>query len=180
MNVADLNRTVMVLGAGGVAGVPTEGVWGLSSRIDRLDAVARILEIKKRAPSKGLIVLVSDFSELAHWYACSIHDEARYEAGRPSTWVVPVTDACPPILTGGRSSLAIRQVKMPLLRRLVERVGPIVSTSANRSGRPACQFRWQVMLQLAHHLDYVSRAHTQGYQKPSTIRDMESGAVLRS
>jgi L-threonylcarbamoyladenylate synthase len=180
VNLADLQRTAAILEAGGVAGVPTEGVWGLSSRADCLDAVERILDIKKRAPSKGLIILISDFSELADWYACPIHDEAVYEAGRPSTWVVPVTDACPPILTGGRSSLAVRQVKMPLLRRLVEQVGPIVSTSANRSGRPACQFRWQVMLQLARHLDYVSRARTQGYHKPSTIRDMKSGAVLRS
>lgn len=179
MNLADLQMTGAILESGGVVGVPTEGVWGLSSCVDRLDAIERILDIKKRAPSKGLIVLVSDFAELADWYACPIHDEARYEAGRPSTWVVPVTDACPPILTGGRSSLAVRQVKMPLLCRLVEQVGPIVSTSANRSGRPACQFRWQVILQLAHHLDYVSRARTQGYQKPSTIRDMESGSVIR-
>lgn len=179
MNLADLRRMAAILNAGGVAGVPTEGVWGLSSRADRLDAVERILEIKKRAPSKGLIILTSDFSELADWYACPIHDDALYETGRPSTWVVPVTDACPPILTGGRRSLAVRQVRMPLLCRLIEQVGPIVSTSANRSGRPACQFRWQVMLQLAHHLDYVSKAQTQGYRKPSTIRDMESGTVLR-
>ena len=180
MNRADLQMSVAVLNAAGVCALPTEGVWGLSSRIDRLHAVGRILQIKQRAPSKGLIVLVSDFAQLSDWYTCPILESAYLESGRPSTWVVPVNGDCPSILTGGRYSLAVRQVKMPFLRSIIDRTGPIVSTSANRSGRPACQFRWQVMLQLSDQVDYVSCARTQGYVKPSTICDMASGNVIRA
>lgn len=165
---------------GGVVAVPTEGVWGLSCRYDDLLAVQRILQIKARAPSKGLIVLVNEFDALASLFACDILEAARDEAGRPSTWVIPVMEQCPRILTGGRDALAVRQVKMPYLRQLIRYTGPLVSTSANRSGRPAATHRWQVMLELGHDVDYVAKGRTQGFKKPSTIRDMQTGAVLRA
>ena len=165
---------------GGVVAVPTEGVWGLSCRYDNLLAVQRILQIKARAPSKGLIVLVNEFDALASLFACDILETARDEAGRPSTWVIPVMEQCPRILTGGRDALAVRQVKMPYLRQLIRYTGPLVSTSANRSGRPAATHRWQVMLELGHDVDYVAKGRTQGFKKPSTIRDMQTGAVLRA
>ncbi len=180
MNRADVTMMASVLNHGGVVACPTEGVWGLSCRADRLDAVGRILEIKARAPSKGLIVLVTDFEQVSDWAACPIHVSARSEEGRPSTWVIPVKAHCPSILTGGRASLAVRQVKMPLLQRLVAYTGPIVSTSANRSGRPACRFRHQVMLTLGDQVDYVSKNQTQGFKTPSTIRDMVTGEIYRA
>lgn len=180
LNTADIQVMASVLNEGGVAAVPTEGVWGLSCRVDRLDAVERILEIKARAPSKGLIVLVDDFAAIDHWAACPTLEAAVCEEGRPSTWVIPVTEGCPTVLTGGRSSLAVRRVKMPLLRRLVGYTGPLVSTSANRSGRPACRFRHQVILALGGDVDYVSKSQTQGFKTPSTIRDMMTGEVYRA
>jgi L-threonylcarbamoyladenylate synthase len=62
---------------------------------------------------------------------------------------------------------------------LIGLTGPLVSTSANRSGRAACLTRWQVMNQLAHLVDHVARGRTQGYLKPSTIRDMQTGTIIR-
>lgn len=179
LNGTDYGKVSAYLNAGGVVGLPTEGVWGLSCRVDCLSAVERILQIKQRAPSKGLIVLLTDFDQLSDWYACPVHETALTESGRPSTWVIPVNASCPTILTGGRTSLAVRRVRMSLLKRIVDRVGPIVSTSANRSGRAACESRWQVILQLSQQLDFVSHGRTQGYRKPSTIRDMVSGSVIR-
>jgi Putative translation factor (SUA5) len=125
-------------------------------------------------------VLVNEFDALASLFACDILETARDEAGRPSTWVIPVMEQCPRILTGGRDALAVRQVKMPYLRQLIRYTGPLVSTSANRSGRPAATHRWQVMLELGHDVDYVAKGRTQGFKKPSTIRDMQTGAVLRA
>jgi L-threonylcarbamoyladenylate synthase len=176
----DQSCSAAILIDGGVIAVPTEGVWGLSCRYDDPHAVQRILQIKARAPSKGLIVLVDDFDALAPFWACDILETARYERGRPSTWVVPVSEQCPRLLTGGRESLAVRQVNMPYLRQLIRYTGPLVSTSANRSGRPAATHRWQVMLELGRDVDYVATARTQGLKKPSMIRDMQTGAVLRA
>jgi len=175
----DFTKNVCLLMAGGVSAIPTEGVWGLSCSISKEHAIERILSVKQRDPAKGLITLVAAFDELTHWFACPVLEVARDEVGRPSTWIIPVNADCPKILTGGRDSMAVRRVTMPSLVRLIDDVGPLVSTSANRSGRPACQSRWQVMNQLGHAVDYVARGRTQGYRKPSTIRDMQTGTIIR-
>ncbi len=165
--------------AGGVSAIPTEGIWGLSCSISKEHAIQRILRVKQRDPAKGLITLVAAFDELAHWFACPVLEVAHDEVGRPSTWIIPVNSYCPRILTGGRDSMAVRRVSMPSLVRLIDYAGPLVSTSANRSGRPACQSRWQVMNQLGHFVDHVAAGRTQGYRKPSTIRDMQTGTIIR-
>ncbi len=177
--VNDLAKHVRLLLTGGVSAIPTEGVWGLSCSISKEYAIERILRAKQRDPAKGLITLVTTFDELAHWFACPVLDVAQDEVGRPSTWIIPVNSDCPNILTGGRDSMAVRRVTMPSLVRLIDHVGPLVSTSANLSGRPACQSRWQVMIQLSHVVDYVAQGRTQGYRKPSTIRDMQTGTIIR-
>jgi L-threonylcarbamoyladenylate synthase len=176
----DFIKNARLLKAGGVSAIPTEGVWGLSCLVSNEHAIERILRVKQRDRAKGLITLVSTFDELAHWFACPVLEVARHEVGRPSTWIIPVNADCPKILTGGRDSMAVRRVTMPSLVRLIEFVGPLVSTSANRSGRPACQSRWQVMNQLGESVDYVARGRTQGYRKPSTIRDMQTGTIIRN
>jgi L-threonylcarbamoyladenylate synthase len=177
--VNDLAKHVRILLVGGVSAIPTEGVWGLSCSISKGHAIERILRVKQRDPAKGLITLVASFDELAHWFACPVLEAAQDEVGRPSTWIIPVNADCPNILTGGRDSMAVRRVTMPSLVRLINYVGPLVSTSANRSGRQACQSRWQVMNQLGHVVDYVAQGRTQGYRKPSTIRDMQTGTIIR-
>ena len=177
--VNDLAKHVRILLAGGVSAIPTEGVWGLSCSISKGHAIERILRVKQRDPAKGLITLVASFDELAHWFACPVLEAAQDEVGRPSTWIIPVNSDCPNILTGSRDSMAVRRVSMPSLVRLINFVGPLVSTSANRSGRQACQSRWQVMNQLGHVVDHIAQGRTQGYRKPSTIRDMQTGTIIR-
>lgn len=178
--IQDFVETVRTIMAGGIVAIPTEGVWGLSCHASDLAAADRILELKNRDPTKGFIVLVNDFRDLDPWYSCPILASARQEPGRPSTWIIPVNNTCPEFLKGGHNTLAVRRVSMPSLMRIIDRTGPIVSTSANRSGRPACTARWQVRLQLGQVVDHVAKGHTQGYKKSSIIRDMQTGTIIRN
>ena len=177
-----INRSDQVcrtIEAGGVVALPTEAVWGLSCQHDNLNAVSRTLRIKGRHPEKGLILLVTSFQQLAPWYATELLPEALIELGRPSTWVIPVNKFCPKILTGGRSTLAIRRVSMPSLVKIIDRCGPIVSTSVNRSGRKALTSRRDVVFQFRHYVDTIAYGRTQGYLKPSKIRIMKTGGIVR-
>ena len=178
--IQDFVETVRTMMAGGIVAIPTEGVWGLSCRTPDLVAANRILELKNRDPTKGFIVLVNEFHHLDSWYTCPILASALEESGRPSTWIIPVNNKCPDFLTGGHNTLAVRRVSMPSLMRIIDRTGPIVSTSANRAGRPACTARWQVRLALGQIVDHVAKGRTQGYKKSSTIRDMKTGTIVRN
>ena len=57
MTVAD--KAAAVLLGGGVIAYPTEGVFGLGCLPDRVPAVRRLLQIKQRDASKGLILIAA-------------------------------------------------------------------------------------------------------------------------
>ena len=178
-----LRRAAQQVRAGGVIAYPTEGVWGLGC--DPLDAQAvfRILAIKDRPMHKGLILIGADWPQLQPWLAPL--DEASIKRlldswPGPNTWVVPHNGRLPDWLTGGRDTLAVRVPGHPLARALCRRVGrPLVSTSANRSGRPALTDLWRVRRTLGAELDGVLPGRVQTPGQSSRIRDLSSGDTLR-
>ena len=56
---------------------------------------------------------------------------------------------------------------------------PIVSTSANRAGRPPGRNRFQVGKALGGDLDFIVTGDCDPRGKPSTIIDLQSGRTLR-
>jgi L-threonylcarbamoyladenylate synthase len=76
--------------------------------------------------------------------------------------------------------VAVRVPDHPLARQLCRLAGqPIISTSANISGRPAARNRYQVARQLGDQLDFIVSGACDRASKPSTIIDLESGRILR-
>ena len=49
---------------GGIIAYPTEAVFGLGCDPDNLQAIEKLLSIKKRSPEKGLILLAASYSQL--------------------------------------------------------------------------------------------------------------------
>ncbi|MDE6448448.1 MAG: Sua5/YciO/YrdC/YwlC family protein, partial [Muribaculaceae bacterium] len=60
----DIDSAVAVLRRGGVILYPTDTVWGIGCDATRPEAVRRIYEIKQRADSKAMIVLLSRVDDL--------------------------------------------------------------------------------------------------------------------
>lgn len=123
---------------GGLLVFPTDTVYGLACNAFDPAAVKRIYGLKGRSYTKALPVLLSS-AEMAPLVVKSISSDARklMEAFWPGalTLVLEVT----PLLshaTRGKSTIAIRVPKYPLLQSLLAGVGlPLAVTSANKSGR---------------------------------------------
>ena len=60
-----IKRAAGILLGGGVIAYPTEGVFGLGCLADDVDAIIRLLAIKRRDPAKGLILIAADADGLA-------------------------------------------------------------------------------------------------------------------
>lgn len=128
-----------MLGQGGVVAIPTDTVYGLAA--DALDkyAVARIFDIKGRRPSKPLVIFMFDLltaKKIAHLDDLAVKIANKYWPG-PLTLVVPRYPDCPlpNVVTAGFKTLGLRIPGNPVaLKLLQETHGPIVVTSANRSG----------------------------------------------
>lgn len=168
---------------GGVVAYPTEGVWGLGCDPFDRGAVERIYHIKQRPAGKGLILIAHDPAVLEPLLAPL--DEATWRTvcaswPGPVTWVLPTADSAPYWLTGGRGSIAARVTAHPIARALCERFGgPIVSTSANKSGHRPARSALEVRLRLGRLVDGIVPGPTGGRRRPTPIYDAVTGACLR-
>lgn len=179
---AELACAVVALRAGGVVAHASEGVWGLACDPFARAAVAKIHAIKGRAASKGLIVVAGDAAVFApELDPLEAALAARIRASWPGavTWVV-ANRRFPAWITGGRDTTAIRVPGHVQARALATAFGgPLVSTSANRTGDSPATTAEEVLATLGGEIDYLLPGGTSGRQGPSRIVDAATGKALR-
>jgi L-threonylcarbamoyladenylate synthase len=179
-----LRRARRCLDAGGVLAYPTEAVYGFGCDPRNASAVGRVLAIKGRSQAKGLILIAADFEQLAPLVGRlgpARMEEVLASWPGPVTWLMPARPDTPPWLTGANATLAVRVTAHPLAAALCRVWGaPLVSTSANRSGRPPARIALDVRLRLGAAVDLVLTGPCSGRSRPSTIRDAVSGRVVRA
>ena len=182
MSEAALRTAVDVLRRGGVVAHASEGVWGLACDPFDADAAAKVLAIKGRDAAKGLLLIAADASGFAPEIEPLDGDtQARIFASWPgaTTWVV-ANHRFDDWITGGRRTVAIRVPGHDQARALASAFGgPLVSTSANRSGEPPALAQQEVQTRLGDAVDYLLPGETGGRRGPSRIVDAATGAVLR-
>jgi L-threonylcarbamoyladenylate synthase len=161
-----LNEIAQLLREGSVILLPTDTIYGLHARALDEKAVDRIREIKGREDTKPFIVLASSMEDLQQ---LGISAPADMLAALASIWPAPLTA----ILPRGSTTLAVRIPALEWLRELIERTGPLVSTSANRSGEPAVDSPSKLARELHDALDaVVDGGERRG--EPSAILDLTS------
>jgi L-threonylcarbamoyladenylate synthase len=181
-----LEGATAALHRGGVIAYPTEAVWGLGC--DPFDAVAvrRLLKIKQRDESKGLILIAANLAQIASLIDRDALPPARIAAvlaswPGPHTWLLPCTTLVPDWLRGDHATLALRVTAHPGVAALCTAFGgPLVSTSANRAGAAPARALTELDPALLSQLDGVLDGATGGLDAPTTIRDAASGALLRA
>lgn len=178
-----LQAAARAIRAGGVVAYPTEAVYGLGCDPHNEIAVRRLLALKRRPLHKGLILIAADFAQLAPFLQpLSPSDQTRLAATWPGpyTWLIPAWPTTPPWLRGRHDTLAVRVTAHPLAAALCRACGhPLVSTSANRSGRPPARTALAVRRQLGCDLDDLLPGPTGGAAQPTEIRDLRTGRVAR-
>jgi len=169
--IADSPSTLQVeeigalLRSGGVVLMPTDTIYGLHA-LAGSDAVARIVQIKGRDENKPFVTIAASASQIE---ALGVTVPAIVR----DLWPAPLTA----ILRRGTSTIAIRVPDLEWLRSLLEKSGPLVSTSANRAGEPTITSADDLSSALLEALDgVVDGGRREG--KPSAIVDF-TGDVPR-
>ncbi|MCL4720688.1 MAG: Sua5/YciO/YrdC/YwlC family protein [Gammaproteobacteria bacterium] len=176
-----LRIAAQLIRSGGVIAYPTEGVFGLGCRPDDHRAVARILALKERPVTAGLILIAASLEQLAGWIAPEAREARRLSAtDGPVTWLVTAGFRAPGWITGGRDRIAVRVTRHPVAAGLCRASGmPLVSTSANRRGRPPARTAVAARLRFAQEVDLIVGGSVGGLAGPTEIRDARDGAVRR-
>ena len=177
-----LRRASEVVRSGGVIAYPTEAVYGFGCDPWNPQAVSRILRIKNRSVSKGLIVIASDLVQLEQLVSFpnqEVKEKVTSTWPGPITWIVPASDQCPRWLTGDHEGLAVRVTSHPICRELCYLTGPIVSTSANVADKPPSKNGSKIRMKFGEQLDYILSGSSSGEASPTAILDAVSGKQLR-
>ena len=176
-----LRHAATVISNGGIVAYPTEAVFGLGCDPADEAAVQRIIDLKQRGASAGLILIADQLSELDPWIMPTDAEQQRLLGNHDViTWIVTAKPGTPDWITGGRKTIAVRLTRHPVAAALCRSAGlAIVSTSANRHGHPPARSALAVRSMFGTGIDYVLPGQTGARRNPSEIRDARTGAVLR-
>lgn len=181
--VEDIKKACQVMNEGGIILYPTDTIWGLGCDATNPEAVRRVYEIKQRADSKAMLVLV-DSPVKVDFYVDEVPDVA---------WdLIELTDKPLTIIYSGARNLAsnllaedgsvgIRVTQEKFSHQLCQRFRKaIVSTSANISGQPSPANFSEISEEIKSLVDYVVTYRQDDINRPapSGIIKLGRGGVI--
>ncbi|TNC81430.1 MAG: tRNA threonylcarbamoyladenosine biosynthesis protein RimN [Oleiphilus sp.] len=183
-----ISLAASLIRTGGVIAYPTESVWGLGCDPGNAQAVERLLNLKDRPVSKGLILVSGN---PAHFDPLLCHLDRELQARflaptkRPTTWLVPDPEGrVPAWIKGEHPMVAVRVSAHPVVSALTQKLGTaLVSTSANPAGRPTADS----LLALRRYfgpcgpkgLDYILPGKVAQGAQASMIKHLLTGDIIR-
>jgi L-threonylcarbamoyladenylate synthase len=184
----DIDQCLFFLNNGGIILYPTDTIWGLGCDATNEKAVAKIYELKKRAETKSMIILLPAINELSN-YSKAPNEEIKNllaKTERPLTIIYPNAKNLAENLVNEDGTIAVRIPKDDFCTALLQKFGkPIVSTSANISGEETATNFSKINRLIIEGVDYFC-THRQDDEmqntKPSKIikwNDDESITIIR-
>ena len=150
---------VAVLREGGVVALPTDTVYGIAVSLATPGGIERLYRVKDRPPDKAVMLLLDDATQAARAGQITPAAAALAAAFWPGglTLIVPQRPDVPwpAVLTGGSATIGLRVPDHDAPRTLARSVGPLPTTSANRSGVPEATDAAGVVAQLGEAIDLV-------------------------
>ncbi|MBT8212521.1 MAG: threonylcarbamoyl-AMP synthase [Acidimicrobiia bacterium] len=138
--MTDFAAAVAAIKEGQLVGVPTDTVYGIAADPFRPDALERLYELKGRADTKPIAILVTTAEQGAELAA--FNDRAHDLAGKhwPGglTLVLAKLDTTPEWMGDPAArTVGLRCPDHEVTQALLEATGPLAATSANLAGQPS-------------------------------------------
>lgn len=179
----EIEQAIAVLKQGGLILYPTDTVWGIGCDATNHKAVEKVFQLKKRNERSALICLVNDFKML-EMYVESVpnvaYDILKY-AETPTTVIYDAPIRVASNLVAEDNSLGIRVVDDEFCRQLIGKFRkPIVSTSANLSGRPTPNSFQEISAEILEGVDYVVNLQPgKNAGKPSAVIKLKNDGTVK-
>jgi len=180
----EIKKACQVMREGGVILYPTDTIWGIGCDATNEEAVRRVYEIKRRADSKAMLVLV-DSAVKVDFYVQDVPEVAWNlieVADKPLTIIYSGARNLAPNLLAEDGSVGIRVTGEEFSKRLCQQFRKaIVSTSANVSGQPSPQNFSEISEEIKSAVDYIVdyRREETTQAKPSSIIKLDKGGVIK-
>jgi len=170
----EVAKALKVLQEGGIILYPTDTIWGIGCDATNTDAIQKIYRLKQRDEAKSMIILLDTENKLESYISevnPLAYDLIEY-AENPLTLIMPGAKNLSTAIISSDGSVGIRIAKHPFCEQLIQRLRkPLVSTSANLSGKASPQYFSQIDDDIINGVDYVVDIdqHDKEIKTPSTI-----------
>lgn len=171
------NKATALLLNGGVGIMPTDTVYGVVARAHDKHAVARLYALKNREHKPGTLIAanVDQLHELSVSSA-SLDKVTQWWPG-PLSIVLAVGDEFA-YLHQGVGDIAMRVASSKDLRRVLEKTGPLLTSSANQPGEPGAVMIQQAWDYFHDSVDfYVDGGDLDGRAPSTIIRIKDDGEI---
>ena len=145
-------------------------------------AVMHLLALKRRSWQQGLLIVAGNIGQLSSFLTGL---EERYQRELemnwpgPITYLVPDNGLAPRWIVGEHDTVGLRVTDHPVVQELCTIAGPLVSTSANISSRPAAKTAIGVRRYFQKEIDYLVPGQLGQLGRPSEIRMLTTGEIIR-
>lgn len=180
----DIKESLIALRNGGVIIYPTDTIWGLGCDPTNPAAVEKIFKIKSRHESRSILILV-DGEQMLQRYVSDVPDIVYELAGvsdDPLTIIYPSGKNLAPGVCNEDGSVGIRICHDEFCSELISRFRkPVVSTSANISGKPSPENFSQIDKSVIDLADYVVkyRQDDRGKHSSSPVIKVERNGTIK-
>lgn len=170
-----LKSSAEILKSGGVLIMPTDTVYGIGSILEDA-AIKKLYKIKNRPSTQPTAVLMT---------RKQIGDIGKNLP--PEFWAGQMTVILPvdkfkfdfPKMILGNDKIGIRLPQYPWLEKLIDAVGPIVTSSANKKGDKSPRNFMEISSELIRQADLTIQTNEVLSGKPSTAYDPENNLTIR-
>ena len=178
----ELEQALVALNKEQILLYPTDTVWGIGCDATSKKAISKIYKIKQREETKSLIILVDSFKMLKG-YISKIPKQALdvlRDQIKPTTIIYNAPKNLADNLVAKDNTIAIRIVQDEFCQKLISEFGkPIVSTSANISGKPTPKSFKEIDTSILDAVDYVVNLHQEktATQSSRIVKIKDDGEV---
>jgi L-threonylcarbamoyladenylate synthase len=179
---SEINKALKVLKNKEILLYPTDTVWGIGCDATSEEAVAKVFKIKQRTESKSLIILV-DSIEMLKMHIPIIPNAVTLllaKTTNPTTIIYSNPVGLAKNVVSTVNTVAIRIVQSDFCKELIQKFGkPIVSTSANISGRPTPMSFSDISRPILDCVDYIVNLQREEInKKSSTILKLDAQGTI--
>lgn len=169
-----MNQAEQLLNPGAIGVIPTDTVYGVVARAADEAAVARLYELKHREHKPGTVIAAN----IGQLVALGI--KRRYLTAVEQFWPGAVSVEIPhgiSYLSQGTGRQAFRIPDDPELLKLLEKTGPLQTSSANQPGEPPATTVDEAREYFGDQVDFYVDGGDLSNRQPSTIIRIVDDAI---
>ena len=173
-------QVARLLRAGKVEVIPTDTLYGITTRAENPAAVKRLYAVRDRSLDKACIILIATVSQIESWVAWSPASReltTKFWPG-PVSIVLPSSPEAPAHIPQFKQTIAYRLPADPKLRSFLARTGPLLAPSANPAGKPPATTQQMAQDYFGKQVDFYVEGGDLSVREPSTLIKLDDAGKL--